>query len=108
MSSSVPATGPIRIDCRGASAPVALRRIEAVLKRMRRGARALVVRVDAQEVLELVLRWVAQGGAPYELVRDTVVTELRIYLLPLEFDGHPLLGWRPALHASDRDYAAAS
>jgi len=76
---------------------VAQRRIESVLKKVRPGARTLLIRVDASEVIDTLVRWSRVGRAPHELVRGPAGTELRIYLLPREFDGHPLVAWRPAL-----------
>jgi hypothetical protein len=97
-TTSVPNSGPIRVDCRGTSGPVALRRIEAIVKRIRRGARALLVRVDATEVLDVLLDWSSRGGAPVEVaLAGEGIAEIRIYLLPREFDEHPLVAWRPAL-----------
>lgn len=96
-TSPLPHTGPILLDCRSTSGPVALRRVEATLKRLRSGARTLIVRTNVAEVVDAVSRWARIGQARHEVVACDTVTELRVYLLPQDFDEHPFLAWRPPL-----------
>jgi hypothetical protein len=96
--SSVPLTGPLRIDCRGTSGHLAVRRVESLLKKLRGGARELVIRVDGPDVIDVLIGWTRNGSAPHEVVRGkNGALELRVYLLPRDFDAHPLLAFRPAL-----------
>jgi hypothetical protein len=96
-TSPLPHTGPIVLDCCSTSGPIALRRVETTLKRLRGGARTLVVRTNMNDVIDTVTRWARVGHARHEVVASGTWTELRIYLLPRDFDEHPFLAWRPPL-----------
>ena len=96
-TSPLPHTGPIVLDCRSTSGAIALRRVETTLKRLRGGARTLVIQTNMTDVIEAVTRWARVGHARHEVVASGGCTELRVYLLPQDFDEHPFLAWRPAL-----------
>lgn len=96
-TSPLPHTGPIVLDCRSTSGAIALRRVETTLKRLRGGARTLIVRTNMNDVIDVVTRWARVGHARHEVVPAEGCTELRVYLLPRDFDEHPFLAWRPAL-----------
>jgi hypothetical protein len=81
------ASGTLRIDCRGTSAPVAIQRLESIIGRLQSGARAVSARVDDRSVADAVLAWAAGGQAPAELVQGPTGLEVQIYLLPPEFGG---------------------
>jgi hypothetical protein len=85
---------------------VALRRVESTLKRLRAGARTLVVRTNVSEVVDTVVRWAAVGQARHEVHAFDGWTELRVYLLPREFDEHPFLAWRPVLQSPERGFSS--
>lgn len=93
--SSLPQTGPLRIDCRQMAPDGAIRRIEDLLKRTRGGPRLLRVLADERDVADAVVSWSGVGGARTEIIAGHGRFEVRVYLLPSEFDGHPLVAWRP-------------
>ena len=104
-TSPLPHTGPIVLDCRSTSGSIALRRVETTLKRLRAGARALILRTNSPDVLDAVTRWARIGQARHEVVALESFTEVRVYLLPRDFDEHPFLAWRPALPSGVGEYA---
>ena len=75
--------------------------MESVLKRVRGGARLVIVRTDEPEVVDLVRRWAEAGCARYNICPRELETAIHIYLLPHDFDAHPFLAWRPVLSAAD-------
>lgn len=83
-----------------ASAAV-LRRVEELLKRLRAGPRLLRVLVDEFDTVEALLDWAQLGGAVSEVDHTDRGYDVRVYLLPTEFDGHPLFSWRPVIRPSD-------
>src|SRR5688500_6210978 len=101
LPSSLPRSGPIRIDCRGVSPSGAVRRVEAVLKTLRGGARLVIVEVEGPGAIEALTRWSAQGRAPHEVVHGPRGLQVRVYLLPGDFGAHPLTAWRPPLRTPD-------
>lgn len=95
-------SGPVHLDCRQVSGAVALRRLETCLKRVRGGARMLIVRTDEAEVIESILRWAELGRARYTVAHAGYESVIRVFLLPRDFDGHPFLAWRPVLMEVNR------
>jgi hypothetical protein len=79
----------------------AVRRVEDLLKRLRAGPRLLCVVTDDSDAVDALLKWARTGGATAVVLRSDDRFDLRIYLLPGDFDGHPLLAWRPTLPAHD-------
>jgi hypothetical protein len=94
-------TGPVHLDCRQIAGAVAIRRMESVLKRIRGGARMVIVRTDEPEVVDLIRRWAEAGCARYSVCPRELDTVIRVFLLPHDFDAHPFLAWRPVIMASD-------
>jgi hypothetical protein len=99
--SSLPQTGPLRIDCRQMAPTAAVRRVEDLLKRTRGGPRLLRVITDEREVVEALVSWSRLGGARTELSDAPGRFDVWMYLLPVDFDGHPLVAWRPSARPLD-------
>ena len=79
----------------------AIRRIEDLLKRLRRGPRLLQVVVDTDEMVSALCWWARIGNARIEVSGEEPRFDVRVYLLPVEFGGHPLVAWRPAVPSLD-------
>lgn len=101
----LPTTGPIRVDACKGGAVLASRKVETLARRLRAGARVLLVEVDEPASIDAVSRWARRWCAPYDVTptgADRWV--LRITLLPAEFGEAPLPAVR-ALAVAPRELA---
>lgn len=86
----IPSSGPLRVDACRSSAVLACRQVEGLARRLRDGARVLLVAVDHPEAVEAVSAWARRWRAPVEVSATAGRWELRITLLPVAFGEAPL------------------
>ncbi len=86
MMTHIPRSGRLRLDGRSVSPHLAVARVRALVRRLRRPVlRQLDVLVDRPAVAKALTDWAREHEAPFAVAGDVV----RLYLLPDDFGQPP-------------------
>ena len=85
----VPRTGPLSLDCRACDASGAVLRVRMLVKKVRKGARRLDVRVNTPATIDAVSRWARRHRAPHAVEATEDGWLVTVFLLPDQFGEPP-------------------
>lgn len=90
MKQTLSLSGPLWLDARTKSPLGAVDALESALLKGRGGARRVVVKLEGADVLDAIRDWCDDLDVPYTLCTECQGLEVHLYVLPADFDEHPL------------------